>query len=478
MKFDENPEMSLFEQLRELLPWSPGEDQTHLIRALDNFVSQGAGKHVLLIQGYAGTGKTSVLSAFVKWLSHERIRVKLLAPTGRAAKVFSRKSGHDAFTIHKQIYRRRSKADVNSPISLQPNLYKHTVFIVDEASMIGDYTMGSDGSVNTRNLLEDLLEYVFSGENCRLILMGDMGQLPPVGSQDSPALNAGYLQYHFPTLSLASVTLKEVMRQSSESGILHNATRIRSLQTTGFPKLEVERFPDVMDLRGGELQENLESSFDQVGQEETIVITRSNKRANVFNQQVRSRILWFEEELCVGDTLMVVKNNYFWVGDDSRMGFIANGEMIRVRRILAYENFYGFRFARVLVQFVDYESTEDMEVIIHLNSLQSEGPALTRDQMKTLFFEVEKDYFHVMQKKKRYEAILGNRYFNALQVKYAYAVTCHKSQGGQWAHVYIDPGYLSEDHMGTEYNRWLYTAVTRATEKLFLVNFDRRFFGG
>lgn len=342
--------------------------------------------------------------------------------------------------------------------------------------MIGDYTMQKDGSISARNLLEDLFEFVFSGDGCKLILMGDDGQLPPVGSDTSPALSEEYLSHNYFELNISSYKLNEVVRQAHDSEILRNATRLRNTNWVDYPKFNIQKNSDLFRIMGNELQEELEASYSNVGQEETIVITRSNKNANLYNQQIRGRILWYEEELCSGDSLMVVKNNYFWMGDDNRMGFIANGEIVKVKRILKREEIYGFEFAKVSVEFVDYVDLGDVELIIHTESLMSEGPSLTRDRMKALFYEVERDYSHLRNKKERYEAILADPYFNALQVKYAYAVTCHKSQGGQWAHVYIDQGFINDDILGPDYYRWLYTALTRGTEKVFLVNFMDEFF--
>lgn len=433
-------------------------------------------KELFVLSGFAGTGKTSVLGAFVQALQEYKVKVKLLAPTGRAAKVFSLKSKADAFTIHKQIYRRKSKTDLGSPLSLQPNLFKNTVFIVDEASMIGDYSMQSDGSISSRNLLEDLFEYVYSGAGCKLILMGDEGQLPPVGSDHSPALNVDYLENHYPDINITFYKLTEVLRQAEDSEVLRNATLLRNTNWVDYPKFDLKKGGDLIRLNGMELQDELESSMNNYGVEDTILITRSNKRANEYNQQIRGRILWFEEKLCNGDCLMVVKNNYYWVGDDSNMGFIANGELFTIRRILKIEELYGFEFAKVIVNFVDYEEAGDVELIIHTESLMSEGPSLSRGRMKELFFEVEQDYVHIKIKKERYEAILKDPYFNALQVKYAYAVTCHKSQGGQWQNVFIDQGYISDEILGPDYYRWLYTALTRAVDKVYLLNFSDEFF--
>lgn len=456
---------------------TPTKHQTELFWELEAFLRKRDSKELFVLSGYAGTGKTSVLGAFVQALQEYKVKVKLLAPTGRAAKVFSLKSKTDAFTIHKQIYRRKSKTDLGSPLSLQPNLFKNTVFIVDEASMIGDYSMQSDGSISSRNLLEDLFEYVYSGAGCRLILMGDEGQLPPVGSDHSPALNVHYLSNYYPTINITSYKLEEVLRQAEDSEVLRNATLLRNTEWVDYPKFDLKPGGDLIRLNGMELQDELESSMNNFGVEDTILITRSNKRANEYNQQIRGRILWFEEKLCNGDCLMVVKNNYYWIGDDSKMGFIANGELFTIRRILKIEELHGFEFATLIVNFVDYEEAGDVELIIHTESLLSEGPSLPRARMKELFFSVEQDYVHIKIKKERYEAILKDPYFNALQVKYAYAVTCHKSQGGQWQNVFIDQGYISDEILGPDYYRWLYTALTRAVDKVFLLNFSDEFFG-
>ncbi|MBL4862860.1 MAG: AAA family ATPase [Crocinitomicaceae bacterium] len=455
---------------------SPTEHQSELFEELEAFIRKRDNRELFILTGYAGTGKTSVLGAFVQALQFFKVKVKLLAPTGRAAKVFSLKSNTDAFTIHKQIYRRKSKVDLSSPLSLQPNLFKNTVFIVDEASMIGDYTKQSDGNISARNLLEDLFQYVYSGSGCKLILLGDEGQLPPVGSDFSPALNRDYITNYFPTINITTFKLTEVLRQAEDSEVLRNATLLRNTDWVDYPKFQIKKNSDLIRLDGLELQDELESSLNNYGVENTILITRSNKRANAYNQQIRGRILWFEELLCAGDCLMVVKNNYYWMGDDSKMGFIANGELFTLRRIVKLEEFYGFEFARVLVNFVDYEEEGDVELIIHTESLLAEGPSLPRQRMKELFFAVEQDYAHIRVKKERYEAILKDPYFNALQVKYAYAVTCHKSQGGQWQNVFIDQGYISEEILGPDYYRWLYTALTRAVGKVYLLNFSDEFF--
>ena len=446
-------------------------DQRVCAEALEVFLKDREGFPVFILRGYAGTGKTSLLGAVVKTLKSYSIGTRLLAPTGKAAKVLSQNSAEQAFTIHKMIYRRKDKSDVYGNLQLAPNLQANAVFIVDEASMIGDYSANSDGNVNSRNLLEDLIEFVYSGKNCKLIMLGDVGQLPPVGSSESPALSKDYLNVHFPKLKIHGASLKEVLRQSTESEILRNATHLRNQSTEELPKLDILPKSDLILLNGEELQDQLERSFGNFGNDETILITRSNKRANEYNNQIRARIFWYEDQICANDVLMIVKNNYFWLKDQVEIGFIANGEMMHVKRILRTETLYGFEFARVLVEFPNYPSIDRQEVLIHLETLQCESPSLSRTRMKELFFEVEKDYFYEKNKKKRYDLILDDPYFNALQVKFGYAVTCHKSQGGQWEHVFIDIGYLPEDAVVSEYIRWLYTALTRARSKAFLINF-------
>ncbi len=446
-------------------------DQSVCVDQLELFLKDTTPYCVFLLSGYAGTGKTSLLGAFIKTLAHFKLNTVLLAPTGKAAKVLSNKSAKRAFTIHKMIYRRKSKTDDFSTIQLAPNLQKNTTFIVDEASMIGDYTM-VDSNINQRNLLEDLLEFVYSGNNCKLVLLGDVGQLPPVGATFSPALNKAYLINNFPRLTIYSANLNEVLRQQQNSSILTNATQLRN-QQKGYYQFHIPPKSDMVLVEGSELQDALENSFANWGTDETILITRSNKRCNEYNRQIRARVFWYEDVLCNGDLLMVVKNNYHWLKEEPEMGFIANGETMVVKRVVKYEKIYGFEFARLLVTFPDYEQIGEQEVIIHTESLNCEGASLSRERLKELFFEVEKDYLYEPNKKKRYELILANPYFNALQVKFAYAVTCHKSQGGQWEHVFIDVGFLPEDLDVLEYNRWLYTALTRAKSKVYLVNFPK-----
>jgi exodeoxyribonuclease-5 len=465
-----------YNKLSKTFGFEPTSEQSKLFNELESFLKRRDNRELFILKGYAGTGKTSVLGAFVQTLHHYKVKTKLLAPTGRAAKVLSLKSKTDAFTIHKCIYRRKSKTDFASPVGLAPNLLKNTVFIVDESSMISDYRLQNDGSISGQNLLNDLIEFVFSGAGCKLVLLGDEGQLPPVGGDTSPALDLKYLQHNYPEVNSVLFSLTEVLRQSENSEVLRNATILRNTEWVDYPKLDVSKKGDLIRIYGDELQDALEQSFNEVGMEETIIITRSNKRANAFNHEVRNRILWYEDTLCNGDCLMVVKNNYFWLDDASKMGFIANGELFIIKRILKFESIYGFEFAKVLVSFIDYQELGEVELIVHLESLNVEAPSLSRDRLKDLFYAVEQDYAHIKIKKERYEAIFKDRYFNALQVKYAYAVTCHKSQGGQWGNVFIDQGFIPEDQLGPDYYRWLYTALTRATDKVYLVNFANEFF--
>lgn len=454
---------------------SPSQDD--LLTQLCDFYVQPNNQSLFILKGYAGTGKTSLLSAFVKALAELKRKSVLLAPTGRAAKVFAQRSDKLAFTIHKKIYRRERVAGGGIVLAVAPNLHTNTLFLVDEASMIGDYTQSSDGAISSQNLLQDLVNYVYNGKNCKLILIGDEGQLPPVGSDFSPALNLEYMANNYSQLEISGYQLSEVLRQAEGSDILKNATALRSAPENSYPSFDLSGKNDLVRLEGGDLEDLLDSSISNYGVTETLIITRSNKRANLFNQQIRSRIFWFDEKLVANDLLMVVRNNYFWLGDDSKLGFIANGETIRVVRIRNRETLYGFDFVDAVVQLVDYPEADTFEVKIMLEVLDEEGPNLPRSKMKELFFAVERDYAHERNKKKRYEMIMADQYFNALQVKYAYAVTCHKSQGGQWACVFVDQGFITEEMLDKSYFRWLYTALTRATDKLYLVNFNGQFFG-
>lgn len=432
-----------------------------------------------LLRGYAGTGKTSLVAAMVQTLAQLKQPVMLLAPTGRAAKVFSLYSGMPAYTIHRKVYRQKTLTD---PGLFQQgvNLHKHTTLIVDEASMVSN--TGGDGGVSfgTGRLLDDLIHYVYSCEGCRLMLIGDTAQLPPVGTDESPALDAGMLASY--GLTVWQVQMTEVVRQSTDSGILWNATMLRQMlaESDGgipFPRFRIQGMPDIEVVKGDELIDSLESSYSRCGTDDTIVVTRSNKRANIFNQGIRARILYMEEELGGGDQVLVAKNNYFWAekektdasAQEQQMAFIANGDTAIVRRVHNERRFYGFRFADATLVFPDYANRE-MEVTVLQDTLMSESPALTREQQDTLFQAVWADYPEIGDKRERMKKLRNDPYFNALQIKYAYAVTCHKAQGGQWSHVYIDQGYLTEDMLTPDYLRWLYTALTRATEKVFLIN--------
>lgn len=467
----------LYKSIIDYFPYTPAQQQEQVIQDLCAFYTDSAEHPLYILKGYAGTGKTTLLSAFVKGLRSIKRKTVLLAPTGRAAKVFSLRADQPAYTIHKKIYRKEKVAGGGIQLGMAPNLHTNTVFLVDEASMIGDYTQQNDGTISPRNLLEDLVNFVYQGKNCRMILIGDEGQLPPVGAEFSPALNQEHMQNHFPRLSISSAQLTKVLRQSYDSDILLNATALRSAPEKSYPRFDLHRKNDLIRLPGHELEDTLDSAINNFGITETIVITRSNKRANQFNQQIRARIFWYDEKIVANDLLMVVRNNYFWLDDKSKTGFIANGEIIEIDRILGRESRYGFEFADARIRLIDYPEMDTLNVKLLLNVLEEETPNLPREQMKQLFFEVEKEYSFERNKKKRYERIMADPYFNALQVKYAYAVTCHKSQGGQWPCVFIDQGFLNEDMLNQSYFRWLYTAFTRATERLYLVNFHHSFFG-
>jgi exodeoxyribonuclease V len=454
----------------------PSVEQANCMRDLSDFTLQPQERSIYMLTGFAGTGKTTLLGAYVKTLQSLKIKSVLLAPTGRAAKVFSNKAAKRAFTIHKRIYRKQNTDTGSIQLALAPNLSQNTIFIVDEASMIADFSVNDTGNVSARNLLEDLIEYVFYGKNCSLIFVGDEGQLPPVGSDFSPALNLDYLNHSFRGLNIQVGKLVQVLRQTNDSDILKNATMLRGVQEFMYPKLSLQGKNDIVLIDGTELQDEIESSYQKFGMDETIVITRSNKRANLYNQHIRNRILWFEEELCSGDYLMVVKNNYFWLDEKSQAGFIANGEICIVKKIHQTIEQYGFRFARVALEMLDYPEIDQFECYILLDTLTIEAAALDRDSMKKLFFEIEKEYLVEHNKKKRYEKIMKDPFFNALQVKFAYAITCHKAQGGQWESVFLDHGFLTEETLDKSFFRWLYTGFTRASEKLHLIQFYPEFF--
>ena len=463
--------------LTQKLSFTPTACQAQLIEGLSGYISSDDPDRIILIKGYAGTGKTTMIYALTQALQMLKIRSVLMAPTGRAAKVMAGYTKMPAFTIHKSIYRQKTSPDGMGQFVLDKNLYKNSYFIVDEASMISNES--NESSVfGSGRLLDDLLEYVFSGENCRLILVGDTAQLPPVGLTISPALEQETLEYY--GFSVDEFELKEVVRQAGDSGVLFNATRIRNRIThpehpSGFFTFELESFPDVEKINGGDLIEKISTCYDKYGMFETTVVTRSNKRANLYNKGIRGTILYKENEIERGDLLMVVKNNYFWINEDIDLDFIANGDIAEVTYIYGYEELYGFRFANVSLRFVDYENVE-FDCKIFLETLSIETASFTQEQNRKLFEAVSEDYLEIGNKRNRWKKVKENPYFNALQVKYAYAITCHKAQGGQWKAVFVDHGYLTEDMLDTEYYRWLYTAFTRPTEKLFLVNFNKHFF--
>ncbi|MCD4730916.1 MAG: AAA family ATPase [Bacteroidales bacterium] len=468
---------SFVNQILTQFQYTPTQSQVKLIHTLSEFLYHPNENSLFVLKGYAGTGKTSLVSLFVNNLYHLNKKSVLLAPTGRAAKVFSGYSGKKAFTIHKKIYLFTTGPDGNFRLILSENKSKDTVFMVDEASMIPDDISTPDfGLFSTRSLLNDLISYAYNGKGNRLVLIGDTAQLPPVGMDESPALNIDYLKNSF-HLNVTSYEMKEVVRQSLESGILANATNLRKkLHDNKGLTIQVNNYPDLQRITGNELEDVLNTAYSNSGTEETIIITRSNKRANVFNQEIRNRILFMENEISSGDHLMIVKNNYFWIDKNSGPGFLANGDIIQIQRIDKYETFYGFRFADVTVKLLDYPNENKITVKIILDTLMSEGPSLSQKKNQQLFEEILKDYEDIPSRRKKIEQVKNSPFYNALQVKFAYALTCHKTQGGQWETVFIDQGYLTEAHINKEYYRWLYTAFTRATKKLYLVNFHERFF--
>ena len=455
-------------RIQEAFRYVPTAEQEQAIDVFSAFLTDRRDEAVMVLRGSAGTGKTTLAAAFVKSLQSLGQSLVLLAPTGRAAKVFSLYAACPASTIHRRIYRQKS---LEGGFSLGYNAAHDTLFIVDEASMIAN---------GDTPLLDDLIQFVYNGRNCRLMLLGDHAQLPPVGEQHSPALMTSVLRGY--GLEVYECTLNEVLRQSQESGILWNATQVRCKMADvrcELPKIRFEDFEDIRMVPGDELIETLASSYSHAGLDETLVVTRSNKRANIYNQGIRNMILGREEELTSGDRLMIVKNNYYWVkdtppaGEDSaQLSFIANGDMAVVRRVRNVHELYGFRFAEVTMNFPDYDDYE-LTAIVLLDTLTSEAPALTREQQERLFYAVMDDYADIPQKAERLKKVKEDRYYNALQVKFAYAATCHKAQGGQWAHIYVDQGYMTDDMLTTDYIHWLYTAFTRATEQLFLVNWPK-----
>ena len=492
-------------KILEQFGFPPTPEQANALDVFARFMTDRNPHAVMILRGSAGTGKTSLSGAIVRTMKAIGQKVMLLAPTGRAAKVFSLSSGSPAFTIHRRIYREKAFSGVDGQFNLNDNLYTDTLFMVDEASMISNLGLGGT-TFGSGCLLDDLVHFVYQGHNDRLMLIGDKAQLPPIGEEESPALHAAMLEGY--GLSVYECDLNEVLRQSEQSGILYNATMIRQMIThddiTQLPKIHFSGFSDIQQMPGAELIEALADSYHHVGLDDTIVVTRSNKRANIFNQGIRNMVLDRDEELSQGDILMIVKNNYYWMEEERKKikeseerrvkseefnslanhkvqnskfqvqskelpAFLANGDRAKVLRVRRRIDLYGFRFATLLLQFPDYDNYE-LEATVLLDTLTSEAPALTHEQQEQLFRQIEEDYQDIPLKADRMKAIRQDQFFNALQVKFAYAVTCHKAQGGQWAHVYVDQGYMTDDMLTPDYIHWLYTAFTRATEKLYLVN--------
>ena len=463
----------LGQQIKTNFPYKPTFEQENVVKILANFLFCRKMDVLFLLKGYAGTGKTSLIGALVKTMDQLEQKCILMAPTGRAAKVFSHYAGHPAYTIHKKIYRQKSFSNEVDNFSINDNLHQHTLFIVDEASMIAND--GLSGSMfGTGRLLDDLIQYVYSGQGCRLMLIGDTAQLPPVGEEESPALSADALKGY--GLEVYEGMLTEVVRQLHDSGILWNATELRRYIAEEdyftLPPIRVEGFPDIKVVPGNELIETINDCYEQVSMDETIVVCRSNKRANIYNKGIRNMILYREEELEGGDLLMVAKNNYFWTEGCKEIDFIANGDIAEVRRVRREREMYGFRFADVTLRFSDYNDME-LEATVLLDTLHTESPALPKEMNDKLFYAVLEDYADITIKRERMKKMKSDPYYNALQVKYAYAVTCHKAQGGQWKRVFLDQGYMTEDMLSPDYFRWLYTAFTRATEALYLVNWPK-----
>ena len=462
----------IISRIKAELPFEPNEEKGKLFEVLGAFLVSTEREKAFILRGYAGTGKTSVVSALVRALEKLRQPCVLLAPTGRAAKVIAHYSGRPAYTIHKYIYRQRQLGV--EAFTLSDNRHRHTLFIVDEASMIS--AKRDNTSFGSGNLLDDLVHYVYAGEGCSLLLLGDNAQLPPVGATESPALDttrmAGY------GLTVSEFSLTQVARQALDSGILSNATRLRGLleeeRLGTIADLEVTSAEDVVRLQGSDIVESIEQSYDSVGNEETLVITRSNKRTNLYNQGIRARILWKEDELSTGDRLMVSKNNYYWTQDYDNLPFLANGDSLEVVRLRNERELYGFRFVDAGLRLVDYDW--EVDAVLWLDTLTTETPEQNQQLQHLLFSRIAEDYPELKSKKELVKKVYESPYYNALQVRFAYAVTCHKAQGGQWRHVYIDAGNIAQDEERManpterrEYLRWLYTAVTRATEKVFLI---------
>ncbi len=463
------------QQIYTKICFNPTINQKIIVERVSEWLTICQSESIFILNGYAGTGKTTIIAALVSALSDLKINTTLLAPTGRAANVLSRYSKQPAFTIHKHIYRESTNAQYESKFSLGYNKNREMLYIVDEASMLSDNQSGG-AQFGSGSLLDDLIQYVRSGTNCRLMLVGDNAQLPPVGSDYSPALDENFMRRYGDVIYC---TMDEVVRQEATSGILFNATLIRCTMERGIyeiPKLKMD-FPEIECIEGGEFTEKMQDCYDKYGRDETIIITRSNKRANRYNEGVRRYTLCAEEMIESGDMLMIVKNNYFYTerNADCKMSFIANGDVAHIDRIRRFEELYGFHYAEATLTFGDYEDTE-MTCKILLDTIHSDTPSLSQERSRELFYQVEQDYTDIRSRIERLKQIRANEYFNALQVKFSYAVTCHKAQGGQWRAVFVDRCIFGDEEMTLDMLRWLYTAFSRATDKLYLVGFDERFF--
>ena len=458
------------EKIKSNFEFSFTEEQRKITQHLSDYILSISTRNIFLLKGYAGTGKTSLISALVNSLSSVNKKPSLLAPTGRAAKVLSKYSKKSASTIHRKIYWINSNKNGNTYIKLKENTHTNTIFIVDEASMIPE---SSDKGFGNRSLLDDLIQYVYDGIGCKLILIGDTAQLPPVNLEISPALNEDFLYQNY-SKEILSFSLSEVVRQEKSSTILLNATSLRKQITDhhfNLPNFIVNE--DVIRIESGdELQQRLEDNYNKSGLSNTIVLCRSNKRANIYNQQIRSRIRYLEEEISTGDLLMVVRNNYFWLGDKYKSELIANGDIIEVLSVNKINNKYGFKFAHITIRLVDFSEQKELDVLVMLDTIKLETSSLPYEEYQKLYQEISKEYKGADAKKK----IKENKYVNALQVKFSYSITCHKSQGGQWENVFVDLGYFKKEMLDLSFLRWLYTAITRASKKLYLINFNSDFF--
>ena len=465
----------LYGKLVQSFGFEPTDGQAIVLYHLSAFLLSQKENPTYILRGYAGTGKTTLVKTLVRTLPYIGMRYVLMAPTGRAAKVLSSYTGQSASTIHRRIYQAKTFPDGSIRIARAENKFKNALFIVDEASMIGEQKEFGGSS-----LLDDLLGYVFSGENCRLLLIGDTAQLSPVGSTQSPALDCEYLKSEFP-ITAATYELTEVKRQALESGILYNATDVRQLLSQNLyeytlPLFHLQGFDDIQKIEPETFEEMLHNAFAKMSDNEAVIICKSNKRANMFNQAIRGRILNIEGEIATGDKLMVVKNNYYWAEGNPNINFIANGDMAEIRKIKHFDEMYGFRFADVELSFTDYPDAPNLETKILLDTLNSNSPSLTEDENKRLFAAIEEDYMDIPNRRERYKEMKKNPWFNALQVKFAYALTCHKTQGGQWSSVFIDSSLNQKEALDVEDLRWIYTALTRAQERVFFVNFKEEFF--